>query len=313
MLCALFFAPVQPSSFSKLKVQRTKLQTLNDQTFLVSSPMHLDPTLSEWLNLLFRWIHVFAGIMWVGTTYYFTWLDARLTEEEKAAANTGVAAQVWMVHSGGFYVVERRKVPDLVSRTLHWFKWEAGTTWLSGVALLIVVYYLGGGALVDPDVKELSVPAAVGLGVGVIVVGWVVYDLLVLSPLGGNEFAFAVVAYILIVTLSFSLTRLLSARAAYIHVGATFGTIMAANVWQRILPAQRKMIAALKEGRKPDERLAAQAKLRSKQNTFLAVPVVFIMISNHYPGVTYGDRYNWLILSGLVLAGWVAAKFIRRA
>jgi uncharacterized membrane protein len=275
--------------------------------------MHLDPTLSEWLNLLFRWIHVFAGIMWVGTTYYFTWLDARLTEEEKAAANTGVPAQVWMVHSGGFYVVERRKVPDLVSRTLHWFKWEAGTTWLSGVALLIVVYYLGGGALVDPDVREISVAAAVGVGVGVIVVGWIVYDGLMLSPLGRNEVAFAVVAYILIVGLSFGLTRFLSARAAYIHVGATFGTIMAANVWMRILPAQRKMIAALNEGRKPDDRLSAQAKLRSKQNTFMAVPVVFIMISNHYPGVTYGDRYNWLILSGLVLAGLISAKFIRRA
>ena len=251
--------------------------------------------------------------MWVGTTYYFTWLDARLTEEEKAAANTGTSAQVWMVHSGGFYVVERRKVPDLVSRTLHWFKWEAATTWLSGFALLVIIYYLGGGALVDPDVRDISVTTAVLLGIGVIIGGWIVYDLLMLSPLGRNEIAFAVVAYLLIVALSFSLSRWFSGRAAYIHVGATLGTIMAANVWQRILPAQRKMIAALNEGRKPDERLAAQAKLRSKQNTFMAVPVVFIMISNHYPGVTYGEPYNWLILSGLVLAGWVAAKFIRRA
>jgi uncharacterized membrane protein len=274
---------------------------------------HLDPTLSEWLNLAFRWIHVFAGIMWVGTTYYFTWLDARLTEEEKAAANTGVPPQVWMVHSGGFYVVERRKMPDLASRTLHWFKWEAGTTWLSGFALLVVVYYLGGGALVDVDVRDISVAAAIGIGVGVIVIGWIVYDVLMLSPLGRNEVAFAVIAYVFIVGLSFGLTRVFSARAAYIHVGALFGTIMAANVWQRILPAQRKMIAALKEGRKPDERLSAQAKLRSKQNTFLAVPVAFIMISNHFPGVTYGDRYNWLILSALVLVGWIAAKFIRRA
>jgi len=274
---------------------------------------NLDPTISEWLNLIFRWIHVFAGIMWVGTTYYFTWLDARLTEEEKAAANTGVPAQVWMVHSGGFYVVERRKVPDLVSRTLHWFKWEAGTTWLSGFALLVVVYYIGGGALVDVDVRDLSVGAAVGIGVGVIVAGWIIYDVLMLSPLGRNEVAFAVVGYLLIVGLAFGLTRVFSARAAYIHVGATFGTIMAANVWQRILPAQKKMIAALKEGRKPDNSLAAQAKLRSKQNTFLAVPVVFIMISNHFPGVTYGDRYNWLILSALILVGWIAAKFIRRA
>ena len=275
--------------------------------------MPIDPTLSEWLNLILRWTHVFAGIMWVGTTYYFTWLDARLTEEEKAVANTGIAAQVWMVHSGGFYVVERRKVPDLVSRTLHWFKWEAGTTWLSGFALLIVVYYLGGGALIDRDVRDISLAAAVGVGIAVIAVGWLVYDLLMLSPFGRNELLFAVIAYGLIVGLAFSLTQVFSGRAAYIHVGATLGTIMAANVWMRILPAQKKMIAALNEGRKPDERLAGQAKLRSKQNTFMAVPIVFIMISNHFPGVTYGERYNWIILAVLVLAGWIAAKFIRRA
>jgi uncharacterized membrane protein len=275
--------------------------------------MILDPTLSEWLNLLFRWIHVFAGIMWVGTTYYFTWLDARLTEEEKAAMNTGATAQVWMVHSGGFYVVERRKTPDLVSRTLHWFRWEAGTTWLSGFALLILVYYLGGGALIDPDVRDLSLGVAVALGIGIIFACGFIYDMMMLSPLGRNEKLFAAIAYVLIVVVAFGLTRIFSARAAYIHLGAIFGTIMAANVWMHILPAQKRMIAALNEGRKPDERLSAQAKLRSKQNTFMAVPVVFIMISNHYPGVTYGDRYNWIILSVLVLLGWVAAKFIRRA
>ncbi|HET9528179.1 MAG TPA: urate hydroxylase PuuD [Pyrinomonadaceae bacterium] len=275
--------------------------------------MNLDPTLSEWLNLIFRWVHVFAGIMWVGTTYYFTWLDARLTEEEKAAANTGVTPQVWMVHSGGFYVVERRKVPDLVSRTLHWFRWEAGTTWLSGFALLVLIYYLGGGALIDRDVRDLSIGVAVALGIGVIIAGGFIYDMLMLSPLARNDKLFAAVAYILIVALSFGLTRVFSARAAYIHVGALFGTIMAANVWMHILPAQKRMIAALNEGRKPDERLSAQAKLRSKQNTFMAVPVVFIMISHHYPGVTYGDRYNWVILSLLILLGWIAAKFIRRA
>jgi len=275
--------------------------------------MSLDPTLSEWLNLAFRWIHVFAGIMWVGTTYYFTWLDARLTEEEKATLNTGNPAQVWMVHSGGFYVVERRKMPDLVSRTLHWFRFEALITWLSGLALLIVVFYLGGGALIDPDVRDISVSTGVLVGVGVMVGGWIVYDVLMLSPLGKNEKAFAVVAYGLIVALAYGLTQVLSARAAYIHLGAVFGTIMAANVWNRILPAQKKMIAALKEGKKPDERLSAQAKLRSKQNTFLAVPVVLIMISNHYPGVTYGQRNNWILISILILVGWIAAKFIRRA
>lgn len=275
--------------------------------------MILDPTLSEWLNLALRWIHVFAGIMWVGTTYYFTWLDARLTEEEKAVANTGDAAQVWMVHSGGFYVVERRKVPDLFSRTLHWFRWEAGTTWLSGFALLIVVYYIGGGALIDPDVKDFSLLTAVGIGIGVIFGGGFVYDVMMRSPLARNEKLFAAVAYVLIVLVSYGLCQLLSARAAYIHVGAIFGTIMAANVWMHILPAQGRMIEALKQGKQPDQRFAAQAKLRSKQNTFMAVPVVFMMISSHFPGVTYGDRYNWLILSILILVGWIAAKFIRRA
>ena len=275
--------------------------------------MTLDPTLSEWLNLLFRWIHVFAGIMWVGTTYYFTWLDARLTEEEKAALNTGVDPQVWMVHSGGFYVVERRKIPDLVSRTLHWFRWEAATTWLSGFALLVLVYYLGGGALIDRDVLDISLGAAVGIGLGIILACGFVYDVMMQTPLGRNEKAFAVVAYILIVAVAYGLTRVFSGRAAYIHVGAILGTIMAANVWMPILPAHKRMIQALNEGRQPDERLSAQAKLRSKQNTFMAVPVVFLMISNHYPGATYGDRYNWVILSIMVLLGWVAAKFIRRA
>lgn len=273
----------------------------------------IDPTISEWLNLVFRWVHVFAGIMWVGTTYYFTWLDARLSEEEKAAANTGVPAQIWMVHSGGFYVVEKRKVPDLVSRTLHWFRWEAGTTWLSGMALLIVVYYLGGGALVDPDVYDISVGAAVAIGIGLLLGGWIVYDLMMISPLGKNEEAFAAIAYVMLVAVAYGLTRVFSARAAYIHVGAMMGTIMAANVWMRILPAQKKMIAAINAGQKPDDRLSAQAKLRSKQNTFMAVPVVFLMISSHFPGVTYGDRYNWAILGGLILIGWIAAKFIRRA
>jgi uncharacterized membrane protein len=200
-----------------------------------------------------------------------------------------------------------------MSRPLHWFKWEAGTTWLSGFALLVIVYYIGGGALIDADVRELSLLSAVGIGIGTIIVGGVVYDVLMQTPLARNEWLFAGVAYVLIVALTFGLCQVLSARATYIHVGALFGTIMAANVWMHILPAQRRMIAALKECKQPDQRFAAQAKLRSKQNTFMAVPVVFIMISNHFPGVTYGDRYNWLILSGLILLGWIAAKFIRRA
>src|SRR5438552_215856 len=228
----------------------------------------INPTISEWLNFIARWIHVFAGIMWVGTTYYFTWLDARMTEEEKALANTGKAAQVWMVHSGGFYVVEKRKVPDELSRKLHWFRWEAGTTWLSGVALLIILYYLGGGALIDPDVQNRTVECyqhllggrlnalfdlslhyqwfAVTLGCVALVLGWLIYDLLMISPLGRKEKAFALVAYVLVVGTAYGLSSVLSGRAVYIHVGAIFGTIMAANVWMRILPAQRKMIEAIR-------------------------------------------------------------------
>ena len=272
----------------------------------------MNPILSEWLNFIARWVHVFAGIMWVGTTYYFTWLDARLTEEEKVVANAGKSAQIWMVHSGGFYVVEKRKVPDELSRKLHWFKWEAGTTWLSGFALLIIVYYIGGGAMVDRDLSNISVGAAIGVGIGALVFGWLIYDLLMISPLGRSEKLFALIAYVLIVGATYGLTRVLSGRAAYIHIGAMFGTIMAANVWMRILPAQRKMIEAIKAGQKPDERVAAQAKLRSKQNTFMAVPVVFLMISNHFGGTTTGG-YDWIHVAILVPAGWLAAKFIRRA
>lgn len=274
--------------------------------------MTLDPFYNEWLNIILRWTHIFAGIMWVGSTYYFTWLDGRLTEEEKAAASSSEKAQVWMVHSGGFYVVEKQKKPGPYH--LHWFRWEAATTWLSGFLLLTLMAYLGGGTgLIDRDVLDISGPAAIAIGIGTLIVGWVVYDLLVQSPLGKNEMLFAVLAYILVVGAAYALTHVLSGRWAYLHMGAMFGTIMVANVWMRILPAQRRMIAATKEGNEPDQTLAARAKLRSKHNTFMAIPVVFLMMSNHYAVTTYGHDYNWIILSVLVLLGWGAAKFIRRA
>jgi uncharacterized membrane protein len=272
--------------------------------------MDINPELNLWLNLILRWTHVFAAIMWVGSTYYFTWLDGRLTEEERASGSGG-KAEVWMVHSGGFYVVEKQKRPG--TRALHWFRWEAATTWLSGFLLLTLMAYLGGGSgIVDPDVLDISGTTAILIGVGTLIVGWVVYDLLVQSPLGRNELLFAIIAYILIVGAAYGLTHVLSGRWAYLHMGAMFGTIMASNVWMRILPAQRKMIAATKEGREPDANLAARAKLRSKHNTFIVVPTVFTMISNHY-NETFGSRYNWIILSLLILLGWGAAKLIRRA
>src|SRR6266576_341208 len=155
--------------------------------------MNLNPTVHEWLSLIARWVHVFAGIMWVGTTYYFTWLDARLSEEEKAVRATGSAAQLWMVHSGGFYLVEKRKVPDELSRKLHWFRWEAGTTWLSGFALLMLMFYVGGGSGLLEGEGVISPRAALVAGIGVLIAGWLVYDLLMLSPLGRNEKAFAVI------------------------------------------------------------------------------------------------------------------------
>ncbi len=271
----------------------------------------MDFNLSGWLDLLVRWFHIFVGILWIGQTYFFTWLDGRLSAEENAGAEENTVAQVWMVHSGGFYVVEKQKVPELLPRKLHWFRWEAALTWLSGMVLLVLVYYMG-GVLVDTDVADISVGAGVGIGLGLLVVAWVVYDLMWQSPVGRAEVVAAAVSYLLVVGVAYGLTQVLSGRAAYMHVGAMFGTLMAANVWLRILPAQRRMIAVTKEGKKPDAALAARAKLRSKHNTFMVVPVVFIMLSNHFP-MTYGHQYNWAILAVLVLAGWGAAKLIRSA
>ena len=271
--------------------------------------MRIPPFLVEWLNLFARWFHIFVAILWIGQTYLFTWLDGRFTEG--AEEERGDGGQVWMVHSGGFYVVEKRKGLE-AGRGLHWFRWEAALTWLSGLFLLVVVYYLG-GAMVDPDVWDISNSTAVMIGVASLIIGWVVYDLLARSPLRSHDLAFGLVAFALVVGASYGLTHVLSGRAAYIHLGAMFGTIMAGNVWMIILPSQRRMIAALKEGKPHDQTLAARAKLRSKHNTFMVIPVVFTMISNHFPVATYGREYNWLVLSGLVLLGWVAAKLVRRA
>jgi len=277
-----------------------------------SSQGAMDFNSSEWLNLVVRWIHVFAGILWIGQTYFFTWLDGTLTAAEEAGGKDDAPGRVWMVHSGGFYVVEKQRFAVALPRKLHWFRWEAAVTWISGMLLLVIVYYVG-GALVDDRVADIQVGSGVAIGLGLLLVAWVVYDLLWQSPVGRSETVFAGVSYLLVVGVVFGLTRLLSTRAAYIHVGAMFGTLMTANVWLRILPAQRRMIADLEEGRQPDAALAARAKLRTKHNTYMVVPTVFIMVSNHYPVATYGNKYNWVVLSVLILAGWGAAKLLRSA
>ncbi|MBI1806809.1 MAG: urate hydroxylase PuuD [Ignavibacteria bacterium] len=265
--------------------------------------------LSEWLNLAARWIHVFAGIMWVGQTYFFTWLDGRFSEMTADNAVKNPDEHVWMVHSGGFYVVGKQPRPQHLPKTLHWFKWEAAMTWLSGITLLILVYYAG-GLMVNEHMEENT---AIVIGISLIVVSWFIYDMLWRSKLAKREMVGACISYALLVLVSFGLTHIMEGRAAYMHVGAMLGTLMTANVWLRILPAQRTMVAALHEGKEPDLMLAARAKMRSKHNTFMAVPVVFIMISNHYPVTSYGDSWNWVILSVLIVAGWGAAKIIRRA
>jgi len=272
----------------------------------------LDFSLREWLNLSLRWFHVFAGIMWVGQTYYFTWLDGQFTRMEKQAAADGKTPQVWMVHSGGFYAVEKKKSLAVSAGQVRWFRWEALMTWLGGIVLLVLIYYLGSG-LIDTDIADISKAAGIAIGMGALIGGWLIYDAAVRSPLGKSQPAFALFALVMTAVASWGLLHAFSGRAAYIHVGAIYGTIMTANVWFRILPAQRKMIAAAASGTRFDTSLGAQAKLRSKHNTFMAVPVVFLMLSNHYPVATYGNHYSWPVLMVLVVLGWGAAKLIREA
>jgi uncharacterized membrane protein len=266
---------------------------------------------SEWSNLILRWIHVLAGIFWIGQTYYFTKLEGRMALDEEAARAAGRTPQVWMVHSGSFSVVDKQTSPKLLPTKLFWFRWEALITWISGFLLLGLLYYCG-GLLLDDSVSNIGMGAGVAIGIGTLFVGFTVYELLWSSPLGRSPLLAGTICYLLVVAVAFGLTHVLSGRAAYIHIGALFGTIMTANVWMRILPATRKMLNALREGKPLDLKLGERAKARTIHNTYMTVPLIFLMISNHFPTATYGQTYNWLILSVLVFAGGMAARFIYR-
>ncbi|MGH8193902.1 MAG: urate hydroxylase PuuD [Woeseiaceae bacterium] len=259
----------------------------------------------EWLNLLGRWAHFIVGIAWIGSSFYFIWLDNHLqAPRESADGEKGVGGEVWSVHGGGFYHAQRYRVaPALIPETLHWFKWEAYTTWLTGMFLLALVYWYGAEIyLIDDSVAELTVPVAVGSAILILAGGWVIYDLLCKSKLGRHENGLAIVLFALVALLAWALCQLYSGRGAYIHFGATLGTIMVANVFFVIIPGQRKMVDAAARGEAPDPEPGMRAKQRSVHNTYFTLPVLFVMISNHY-ALTYNHAWNWLVLVAFTLAG----------
>jgi uncharacterized membrane protein len=250
----------------------------------------MDFSFAEWSSLLVRWFHIFAGILWIGSTWYFTWLDRQLHADPSG---------VWMVHSGGFYLVEKKPDPRVDVSKIHWFRFEALLTWLSGLLLLYIVYYAGG---LMEDSSRLA-------GLAVLIAGWFAYDLFWMTRV--PQLAGAVVSYAALVAVAWWLTHVMEGRAAYLHLGAMMGTIMALNVWVRILPAQKKLVAAIATGQALDPALADRAKTRSKHNTFIILPVLLTMISNHFPTATYGAAYNWQVFAALVLVGFAAAKIVR--
>jgi len=260
----------------------------------------------EWMNLLVRWLHIITGIAWIGASFYFVWLDNSLRPPAPGGelARKGVAGELWAVHGGGFYNPQKYMVaPSELPAELHWFKWEAYSTWLSGFALLTIVYYFNAQAMmVDRSVADLSSWQAVGIGLGSLVVAWVFYDLLCRSKLGKHDLAFGAVIFAFLVGATWVLTHFLSGRAAYIHVGAMIGTIMVANVAMVIIPGQRKMVNAMRAGQKPDPVYGIRGKQRSVHNNYFTLPVLFIMISNHF-AMTYHHAHAWAVLGMIMLAG----------
>jgi uncharacterized membrane protein len=261
----------------------------------------MDVFFADWVSLLLRWFHVIAGIAWIGASFYFIWLDNHLTEPPQWKKDQGIGGDLWAIHGGGFYEVAKYKVgPTAMPRELHWFKWEAYTTWITGMLLMTWVYYFGAQAyLIDPGVQELSTGLAVGLGLLYTAVGWLIYEGLCRTPLVEKKL-FGVVLFLLGTVMAWLMTETFSGRGAYIHMGALIGTIMAANVFVKIIPGQKKMVASVARGEQPDSKPGLEGKQRSVHNNYLTLPIIFIMISNHYP-MTYQHPLNWLILMALIL------------
>jgi uncharacterized membrane protein len=261
----------------------------------------MSPAAREILDLVFRWLHVIAGIMWIGNSMLWNWMDRNL--EPSKEGTEGIQGEIWLLHSGAFYYVQKDARGWDRTRPLHWFKWQAYTTWLSGAALLIVVYYTSTGALLlDASASGISHLGAVGIGIGVVVGGWIVYDMLLARVLDRAGAAGAAIGLLAVVAVSYGLTQVFSGRAAFLHVGAMLGTLMAGNVAHHIMPSQRELVRAVESGGQPDPRYARRAKSRSIHNNYITFPVIVLMLSSHFPGI-YGHRLNWLLLGILALGG----------
>jgi len=270
----------------------------------------------DWLNLLVRWFHLTAGIAWIGASFYFVWLDNHLTPPAQSAdAENGVSGELWAVHGGGFYHNQKYltgPTSEPLTHDLHWFKWEAYSTWLSGMAMLAIIYWAGASTfLIDKSVLDLTPAVAIAISIASIVVGWLVYDVLC-RVLFARRLMLGAIIYALLVCASYGLFHIFGARAAYIHVGSIIGTIMVANVLFIIIPGQQKMLAQIRAGETPNPLPGILGKVRSVHNTYFTLPVLFIMISNHYP-MTYGGPYGWLVLAVLGAAGVCVRLFFVRS
>lgn len=275
----------------------------------------MEAYLFEWLNFLGRWIHLITGVTWIGASFHFIWLDSQLEPpKDEESKQLGIGGEVWAVHGGGFYRAQKFTLtPPELPQSLHWFKWEAYSTWLSGIFLLCLIYYVSAEVyLIDKSVADLSKGAAIGIGLGVLVGGWGTYDLLCRSPLKKSEPMLALALLLMLTALAYALTHLFSGRGAFIHFGAVLGTIMSANVLTVIIPGQKALVRAKQQGRTPDAAPGLRGKQRSIHNTYFTLPVMFVMISNHYAFMT-NAKQSWLVLILISLAGaLIRLFFVRR-